>query len=69
MLTYSLHTNSSPHPRFDSGVRFNRDVAFVPQTALRSDRYSRSGEDGEQSRDFTFVGNVVDQAHEGIEGR
>src|SRR6266404_1422788 len=50
MLTYSLHTNSSPHPRFDNRVGFNRGVAFVPQTALRSDRYSRSGEDGEQSR-------------------
>src|SRR5215468_7807639 len=51
MLTYSLHTNSSPHPRFDNGVDFDRDVAFVPPTALRSrDRYSRSGADGEQSR-------------------
>jgi len=35
MLTYSLHTNSTPHPRFDSGVGFDRDVAFAPQTALR----------------------------------
>ena len=51
MLTYSLHTNSSPHPRFDSKVGFDRDVAFVPQTALRSrDRHSRSGEDSEQPR-------------------
>jgi AraC family transcriptional regulator len=53
MLTYSLHTNSAPHPRFDDKARFDRDVAFVPQTALRSrDRYSRSGEDSEQSRHF-----------------
>jgi AraC family transcriptional regulator len=70
MLTYSLHTNSPPHPRFDNRVRFNRDVAFVPQTALRSrDRYSRSAEDGEQSRHVRPgplsdlpTGEVIDQA-------
>src|SRR6266478_8139988 len=69
MLTYSLHTNSSPHPRFDNRVGFNRDVAFVPQTALRSDRYSRSGEAGEQSRHVRpgplsdlLTGEVIDQA-------
>jgi len=51
MLTYSLRTNAALHPRFDNGGRFDRDVAFIPQTALRSmDRYSRSGDDGEQSR-------------------
>src|SRR6516225_248840 len=51
MLTYSLRTNSAVHPRFDNSARFDRDVAFIPQTALRSmDRYSRPGEDGEQSR-------------------
>src|SRR5262245_28737030 len=45
MLTYSLDTNSARHPRFDNSVRFDRDVAFVPQRALRStDQYSRSGE-------------------------
>jgi len=54
MLTYSLHTNSTPHhPRFDSGVGFDRDVAFAPQTALRSrNRYPRSDEDGKQPRHF-----------------
>src|SRR2546430_12827665 len=53
MLTYSLHTNSALHPRFDSRVGFDRDVAFVPQSALRSrDRHSRSGEDSEQPRHF-----------------
>jgi AraC family transcriptional regulator len=70
MLTYSLHTNSSPHPRFDSKVGFDRDVAFVPQTAsLPRDRYPRSGEDGEQSRHFRpgllsdlRTGEVIDQA-------
>ena len=70
MLTYSLHTNSAPHPRFDNKARFDRDVAFVPQTALRSrDRYSRSGEDSEQSRPFRpgplsdlRTGEVTDQA-------
>src|SRR5262249_24635616 len=69
MLTYSLHTNSAPHPRFDNKARFDRDVAFVPQTALRSrDRYSRSGEDGEQSHHFRptpltdlRTGEVIDQ--------
>src|SRR5215831_19838070 len=50
MLTYSLRTNSAVHPRFDNGARFDRDVVFIPPTALRSvDRYARSGED-EQSR-------------------
>src|SRR5262245_27774367 len=70
MLTYSLHTNSSPHPRFDNRVGFDRDVAFVPRTALRSrDRYSRSGADGEQSRHFRptplsdlRTGEVINQA-------
>jgi hypothetical protein len=69
MLTYSLHTNSALHPRFDGRVGFNRDVAFVPQTALRSDRYSRSGEDGEQSRHVRpgplsdlRTGEVIEQA-------
>jgi AraC family transcriptional regulator len=70
MLTYSLHTNSAQHPRFDSKVGFDRDVAFVPQTALRSrDRYSRSGEGSEQSRHFRAgplsdlrTGEVIDQA-------
>src|SRR5215468_5100332 len=69
MLTYSLDTNSAPHPRFDNAVGFDRGVAFVPQTALRSrDRYSRSGEDGEQSRHFRpgpladlRTGEVIDQ--------
>src|SRR6516165_9291372 len=43
MPTYSLHTNSAPHPRFDNAAGFDRDVAFVPQTALRSrDHHSRS---------------------------
>src|SRR5262249_11862265 len=51
MLTYSLRTNSARHPRFDNSVRFDRDVAFVPQTASRStERYSRSGADDEPSR-------------------
>src|SRR5215472_4008591 len=50
MLTYSLRTNATRHPRFDNSGRFDHDIAFIPQTALRSrDRYSRSGE-GEQSR-------------------
>src|SRR5215471_11308432 len=70
MLTYSLRTNVALHPRFDGGARFGRDVAFVPQTALRSmDRYSRSGADGEQSRQFRptplsdlRTGEVIDQA-------
>src|SRR6516225_11050222 len=70
MLTYSLRTNSAVHPRFDNSARFDRDVAFIPQTALRStDRYSRSGEDGEQSRRFRprplsdlRSGEVIDQA-------
>jgi len=70
MLTYSLHTNSAPHPRFDSGVGFDRDVAFVPQTALRSrDRYPRSDEDGKQPRHFRprpltdlRTGEVLDHA-------
>jgi AraC family transcriptional regulator len=69
MLTYSLHTNSAPHPRFDDAVGFDRGVAFVPPTALRSrDRYSRSGGDGEQSRHFPpgpladlRTGEVIDQ--------
>src|SRR5262245_42073649 len=51
MLTYSLHTNSAPHPRFDAVAGSTRDVAVIPRPALRSmDRYWRSGEDGEQSR-------------------
>src|SRR5262249_670244 len=51
MLTYWLRTNSAVHPRFDNSARFDRDVAFIPPTALRPvDRYSRSGEDGGQSR-------------------
>jgi len=70
MLTYSLRKNSSRHPRFDNGVRFDRDVAFVPQTALRStERYSRSGEDDEPSRHFRprplshfRTGELIDQA-------
>ena len=70
MLTYSLRTNSAVHPRFDNSARFDRDVAFIPQTALRStDRYSRSGEDGEQSRRVRprplsdlRSGEVIDQA-------
>src|SRR5262249_48118915 len=70
MLTYSLRTNSARNPRFDNGVRFDRDVAFVPQTALRSmKRYSRSGEDDEPSRHFRprplshfRTGDVIDQA-------
>src|SRR6516225_526735 len=70
MLTYSLRTNSAVHPRFDNSARFDRDVAFIPQTALRSmDRYSRSGEDGEQSRRVRprplsdlRTGEVIDQA-------
>jgi AraC family transcriptional regulator len=71
MLTYSLYTNSTPHhPRFDSGVGFDRDVAFAPQTALRSrNRYPRSDEDGKQPRHFRprplsdlRTGEVIDQA-------
>src|SRR5499427_4330522 len=70
MLTYSLDTNSARHPRFDNSVRFDRDVAFVPQTASRSmERYSRSGEDDEPSRHFRLrplshfrTGDVIDQA-------
>jgi AraC family transcriptional regulator len=70
MLTYSLHTNSAAHPRFDGRVRFDRDVAFVPQTPLRSrDLYSRTDEDGEPSRHFRpgllsglRTGEVTDQA-------
>jgi AraC family transcriptional regulator len=70
MLTYSLHTNSALHPRFDSGVGFDRDVAFIPQTALRSGGgYSPSVEDGEQPRHFRpglpadlRTGKVIDQA-------
>ena len=51
MLTYSLHTNSAVHPRFDNSARFDRDVAFIPPAALRSvDRYSRSGEDEQPRR-------------------
>src|SRR5262245_66481970 len=69
MLTYSLDTNSAQHPRFDNSVRFDRDVAFVPQRALRStDQYSRSGEDGEQPRHVRprpladlRTGEVIDQ--------
>src|SRR5258708_15540437 len=70
MLTYSLHTNSSPHPRFDSGVGFDREVAFVRRTALRSwDGHSRSGEGSEKSRHVRpgpladlRIGEVIDQA-------
>ena len=70
MLTYSLHTSSSPHPRFHNRVGFDRGVAFVPQTALRSrERYSRSGEGSEQSRHVRSgplsdlrTGEVIDQA-------
>ena len=70
MLTYSLRTNSARHPRFDNSVRFDRDVAFVPQTALPSmERYSRSGEDDEPSRHVRprplshfRTGDVIDQA-------
>src|SRR5262252_6254595 len=70
MLTYSLHTNSALHPRFDSAVRFDRDVAFGPQTELRHRaRHSRSGEDGEHPRHFRpgpltdlRTGDITDQA-------
>src|SRR5499427_1151065 len=70
MLTYSLHTNSALHPRFNSAVRFDRDVAFGPQTELRlRARHSRSGEDGEHPRHFRpgpladlRTGEVTDQA-------
>src|SRR5262249_6175758 len=69
MLTYSLRTNSARHPRFDNGVRFDRDVAFVPQTPLRHrDVHSHSSEDGEQPRHFRLgpladlrTGEVIDQ--------
>src|SRR5262249_9004721 len=66
MLTYSPHTNSAPRPRFDNAVGFDRDVAFVPRTALRSrDHHSRSGEEREQSRSRPLAdlrtGEVIDQ--------
>src|SRR5262249_54091884 len=70
MLTYSLRTNSPPHPCFDNAVRSGRDVAFVPQTALQSmDRYPRSGAGEERSRHFRLrplsdlrTGEVIDQS-------
>src|SRR5262249_34548872 len=70
MLT-QLRTNSALHPRFGSGVSFDRSVSVVPRTAtLRSmDQYARSGEESEQSRhdrqrpfsDFR-TRNVIDHA-------